>query len=263
MTNLANQNQSISDQIIDDYLFSNNIKLSEQQKTLFKWIAKSFELNPFKREIYAVTYKDRDWNINLSIVTGYQTYIDKATASWLLDWREVNTDYKDNQISWATIVIYRKDMRHPFKRSVSLNEFVGTKKDWSMTQMWSKMPEFMIKKVAIWQWFRLAFPNELWGIPCLSEEITHEKENIPEVQKTEFTSDRIPKFIEWVESWKTTLADAMQYLKDTCIVSDEVMDELLDCIKNTFLDDINNLTDDTITTPETTNSTEEDVSISD
>ena len=42
---------------------------------------------------------------------------------------------------------------------------------------WAEMPEFMIKKVAIWQGFRLCFPSELWGLPYLAEEITSETEN--------------------------------------------------------------------------------------
>jgi hypothetical protein len=33
------------------------------------------------------------------------------------------------------------------------------------------MPEFMIKKVCIGQGFRLAFPNELGGLPYLQEEL--------------------------------------------------------------------------------------------
>ena len=44
------------------------------------------------------------------------------------------------------------------------------------------MPEFMIKKVCIGQGFRLAFPNELGGLPYLQEEIegiVHEEITLP------------------------------------------------------------------------------------
>lgn len=258
MTNLATQNQSIFDQIIDEYLFSNNTNLTDQQKSLFKNIAKSFGLNPFKREIYATTFKG-----NMSVITGYQVYIDRATSSWYLDWREINTDYKDDVLIWATITIYRNDMKHPIKWSASLKEFIGKKGENEINYMRSKMPEFMIKKVVIWQWFRLAFPNELWGMPYLSEEITHNTENIPEVIKKDFTSERIPKFIEYIKSWEKNLADAMEYLKSSYNISEEVENELLEAIKTHILDDINNLADDTTTIPETTETAQEDVSTTD
>jgi hypothetical protein len=48
------------------------------------------------------------------------------------------------------------------------------------------MPEFMTKKVAIGQGFRLAFPNELGGMPYLAEEITDQKfEDLEQLQKKE------------------------------------------------------------------------------
>ena len=41
------------------------------------------------------------------------------------------------------------------------------------------MPEFMIKKVCIGQGFRLAFPNELGGLPYLQEELDMVEEPQP------------------------------------------------------------------------------------
>lgn len=185
------EKREITMEDIDNYLFGSWTKLTEQQKTMFYNIAKHFNLSPFAREIYAIPYersiKTEKWREkvpDMSLVTWYQVYIDRAMKSWMLDWRQVEVIYKEKdwiqKIDWAKITIYRKDWKTPFERFVWIREFVKLKSDWSPMWSWATMPEFMIKKVAIWQWFRLAFPNELSGMPYLSEEITSQKEDIKE-----------------------------------------------------------------------------------
>ncbi len=147
--------KTIEAKVIEDYLFTTGTKLNPQQKTLFIRLAQEFNLNPFKREIYAIPYGN-DFNI----VTGYQVYIQRAEATGKLDGWDVQS--KGEQ---ATINIYRKDFSKPFQWTVKRSDFDTGYKNWK------KMPDFMLKKVAIGQGFRLAFPNELSGVPYLQEEI--------------------------------------------------------------------------------------------
>lgn len=183
------QEQKITEEEVKDYLLGSWTKLTDNQFKMFRWIAKAFNLNPFKREIYAIPYernmKDETGKRvkvpDMSLVTWYQVYIDKAMKSWMLDWWNVDIIRKEDwKIEWAKIVIYRKDWKMPFEWFVWIKEFVKLKSDWSPMWSWATMPEFMIKKVAIWQGFRLAFPNELSWMPYLSEEITDKKEDIKE-----------------------------------------------------------------------------------
>jgi hypothetical protein len=145
----------IEAKVIEDYLFTTGTKLNPQQKTLFIRLAQEFNLNPFKREIYAIPYGS-DFNI----VTGYQVYIQRAEATGKLDGWDVQSEDEK-----ATINIYRKDFSKPFQWTVKRSDFDTGYKNWK------KMPDFMLKKVAIGQGFRLAFPNELSGVPYLPEEI--------------------------------------------------------------------------------------------
>ena len=55
-------------------------------------------------------------------------------------------------------------------------EAVQKKKDGFPTQFWSKQPRFQLRKVAMAQAFRLAFPDELGGLPYESAELP-ESEN--------------------------------------------------------------------------------------
>jgi hypothetical protein len=71
----------------------------------------------------------------------------------------------------AIIEIYRKDQSHPFQHEAYYSEAVQTKYDGNPNRTWSKMPRFMLKKVAIGQGFRLCFPDEMGGMPYEEAEI--------------------------------------------------------------------------------------------
>lgn len=162
------------DQIIK-YLdtFGLTSELNDLEKQQFIEIAEAYQLNPFKREIYAVPYGEGDYR-RLSIITGYEVYIKRAERTGKLDgWRAwVDGDTEDT--FRAIIEIYRKDWSHPFQHQVYWKEAVQRKRDGSLTSFWMKMPKFQLRKVCISQGFRLCFPDELGGIPYDASELTEE-----------------------------------------------------------------------------------------
>ncbi len=133
-------------------------------------ICKSFNLNPFKREVHIIKY-DKDSKA-AQIVVGYEVYTKRAERTGKLDGWDVDTGYKkildeagkEKMVPIAFINIYRKDWSRPFHWEVRLTEF--NKKQ----STWNQIPDFMGKKVAIAQGFRLAFPDELGGMPYTKEE---------------------------------------------------------------------------------------------
>lgn len=187
--------QTVDDKLLKDFLLGSDTKLSDKQTIMFMNLAKAFNLNPFKREIYAIPFERsvmKNWVrtkvADMSLVTWYQVYIERAMRSWLLDWWNVETVYRTEKkedwteaqkIDGARITIHRKDWKNPFERFVGIKEFAKLNKEWRPQGSWGTMPEFMIKKVAIGQGFRLAFPAELNWMPYLSEEITTESEKTP------------------------------------------------------------------------------------
>jgi hypothetical protein len=76
---------------------------------------------------------------------------------------------KDDIGQKAVIEIKRKDFSEPFRWEVYRNEFDKGQANWKT------MGTFMLKKVAISQGFRLAFPDELGGMPYIPEEMPTEK----------------------------------------------------------------------------------------
>jgi phage recombination protein Bet len=152
--------------VVTDFLFSSGTKLTEQQKKLFVAIAIRSQLDPFKREIHPIPYKKEDGSYALSIVTGYEVYLKRADASGKLDGWKVWTEGKtqDGTLK-ACIEIKRKDWSTPLIHEVLFTEYnLGR-------SLWKTKPITMIKKVAIAQGFRLAFSEELAGMPYTADEL--------------------------------------------------------------------------------------------
>ena len=102
---------------------------------------------------------------------------------------------------------HRKDFQFPFVHDVYFVEYVGRKRDGSVTEFWRNKPITMIKKVAMAQGFRLCFSDELGGMPYTSEELsTMESDAVvvetikPEKKKRESKSDVIQPVVEQVKT---------------------------------------------------------------
>ena len=155
----------VQKQTLLDYLtaFGLASQLTQEEKLQFIEVAQAFRLNPFKREIHVAVYGEGEYR-RMSIVVGYQVYLDRAERTGQLDgWRAwVEGQGEDMK---ALVEIHRKDWHSPFVHEVYWKEAVQRKRDGQPTSFWSKMPKFQLKKVAISQGFRLAFPSELGGMP--------------------------------------------------------------------------------------------------
>ena len=143
---------------------------TDDEFSQFVGLARSFSLNPFKREIHFIKYGDK-----ANIVIGYEVYLKRAERTGCLDGWEVslNRDPETRDIEGATIIIHRKDRNKPFIWTVERNEFDTGK------SIWLKKPAFMIKKVAIGQGFRLCFPEDLGGMPYMAEELPDTADFVP------------------------------------------------------------------------------------
>lgn len=163
--------EKIDQKTVEEFLFSTGTKLDDQQKKLFFALSVRNQLDPFKREIYAIPYENKETGKKeLSVVTGYEVYLKRAERSGKLNgwkcWTEGSAAKGDLR---AIIEIERKDWSKPLKHEVMFSEYDLHR------SLWKTKPVTMIKKVAIAQGFRLAFPEELGGIPYTADEIdTHE-----------------------------------------------------------------------------------------
>ena len=158
-----NQGQQIvTEKMVTEYLqnFGYMKNLTQQEAYQFIMICKAQNLNPIKREAYAIKY-----NGSFQIITGYEIYIKRANETGLLDgWKCEVTRNMEGKILGAKTIIYRKDWKYPFEHEVSMSEYNR------QMALWKDKPETMIKKVCIAQAFRLCFSSELGGLPYTQEE---------------------------------------------------------------------------------------------
>lgn len=153
-----------------EYLNAMGNKLPAKHQAQFLELSQAFQLNPFKREIYAVGYGE-NWNI----ITGYEVYLKRAERIGKLDGWNCIVEGSGEQMT-ATVTIYRKDWKMPFSHTVLFSEVCQKTKDGKLNSVWAKMPSFMCKKVAIAQGFRLCFPDEFGGMPYTADEMPSEEQ---------------------------------------------------------------------------------------
>jgi phage recombination protein Bet len=148
-----------------DYLAAVGLtpELSEAERTQFVSVCQAFGLSPWKREVYATVYGEGSYR-RFSVIVGYETYLKRAERTGRLDGWSSRIEGSGNDMK-AVVEIHRRDWATPLVHEVYFVEAVQKKKDGSPTSFWVKQPRFQLKKVCISQAFRLAFPDELGGLP--------------------------------------------------------------------------------------------------
>lgn len=168
------QQIELSPAIVKQYLVSGGGNVTDQEVGLFLKICEAQKLNPFIRESYLVKYG----NSPASIIVGKDAFTKRAEANpnyrgqksgiivvnlkKELEYREGTFYLKDREElvgGWARVSF--KDDKDDVFNSVSFEEYVGKKKDGTVNSQWATKPATMIKKVALVQALRDAFPSAL------------------------------------------------------------------------------------------------------
>jgi len=147
----------LSPQIVRQYLVSGQGNVSDQEVMMFLNLCKFQRLNPFLREAYLIKYG----NSPATIVTGKEAFTKRATRNQHYRGHKVGAS-PDGLVAWAEV--YRDDYDIPIRVEVDYDEYVGRKGDGSITAMWKNKPKTMLKKVALVQALREAFPDDFGGM---------------------------------------------------------------------------------------------------
>lgn len=189
---------------VKNYLVSGDKdRVSDQEVAMFINLCRFTGLNPWLREAYCIKYG----NEPATLVVGKDAYFKRAEANEAYDGMEAGIivqDEENGEISYrvGTLIlsgekliggyaeVFRKDRNHSFRIEVSFDEYSGKKKDGTLNSQWSKKPATMIRKVAIVQALREAFPQSMSGM-YVAEEVGAEEPNYtvgdiiePQAQKT-------------------------------------------------------------------------------
>ena len=174
------EHSQITAKLLNDYFATLTDKLTDVQRNQFAAVAQAFGLNPFKREIYATTYRNKDGQTVMSIVTGYEVYLKRAEMNPNYDGFETEFNVVDKQMN-CTCKVYRKDRRMPITSTVWMAEYSTGR------SLWATKPRMMLEKVAIATAFRRAFPTDFGGMPYTNDELPEHMTGADKLEQQGYT----------------------------------------------------------------------------
>lgn len=171
------QQVRLSPRIVQDFLTSGGGRISSAEVVMFLNLCKYQRLNPFLREAYIIKYGDKP----ATIVVGKEAFTKRAKRN--ADYRgfqagiivqdgdsgpvsyRVGTFYLPGEKvvgGWAKVFVNGWD--NPVEAQVSMAEYVGRKSNGEVNSQWQGKPATMIRKVALVQALREAFPEDFSGM---------------------------------------------------------------------------------------------------
>ena len=154
-------NVELSPEIIKSYLVPSDSKITDPEIGFFLQMCKFQKLNPFMKEIYIVKYG----NYPAAFIIAKDTFLKRAKKNDTYQGHTVGIS-DDGKSAWAEVFI--KDFEKPIRVDVELEEYIQLK-DGQPNKMWKAKPKTMLKKVALVQVLREAFPQDLGGLYDQSE----------------------------------------------------------------------------------------------
>lgn len=173
---------TLTPETVKNYLVSGNRdKVSMQEVVMFMNLCKFNGLNPWLREAYLIKYG----NEPATIVAGKEAFTKRAETNdhfngyeagvvvlnedGQLIYRNGSLKLPDETLVGGYAEVWRKDREHSYRSEVSFDEYVGKKSDGTVNRQWATKPTTMIRKVALVQALREAFPGTLGGMYAAEE----------------------------------------------------------------------------------------------
>ena len=176
----TSEENKITSKLLSDYFATLTDKLTDVQRNQFAAVAQAFGLNPFKREIYATTYRNKDGQTVMSIVTGYEVYLKRAEMNPNYNGFETNFQVVNGEMG-CTCKVYRKDRTMPVTSTVWMSEYSTGR------SLWASKPRMMLEKVAIATAFRRAFPCDFGGMPYTTDELPEHMTGADKLEQQGYT----------------------------------------------------------------------------
>lgn len=222
-------------------------KANDGDLALFVQVCKKTGLDPFTRQIYAMSRRSKNergewvekWTYQVSI-DGFRLiaartgeYEGQTEPQWCGDdgkWLTVWLEEKAPRA--ARVGVYRKGFREPCYAVARFDTYAQYTRDDKLTQFWANMPELMISKVAESLALRKAFPNELSGLYTPEEMgAAKDDESSRETAKTQGYKQETKTTENFIKAQHKTQLAAPE---SSAIENEEVLDPSLVIIPGAF-----------------------------
>ena len=178
--------------IVKQFLVNGDAQnVTDQEVVMFIKLCQYQGLNPFLREAYLIKYGNQPATIvtgkaalekraaRCEKFRGFEAGVAVVSAEGKLEYRSGTLVLPGEELVGGWAEVYVEGFDKPVKSAVSLEEYIGRKKDGSVNGQWSTKPATMIRKVAKMQALREAFPEDFQGM--YSAEEMNVAEEMPEI----------------------------------------------------------------------------------
>jgi phage recombination protein Bet len=201
---VAGEKVELTPNIVRQYLVSGNPEsVTMQEIVMFMNLCKFNGLNPWLKEAYCIKYGSSP----ATMVVGKEAYLKRAEANPAYDGSEagiivfakdgtvenrVGTFHlKDEEVVGGWARVWRKDRSHPVTVEVPFDEYAGRTKDGQLNSQWRTKPATMIRKVALVNALREAFPGDIGGMYTEEEAQQEQPQDI--VVQSQVIKDNLPE----------------------------------------------------------------------
>lgn len=160
--------------VVMKYIISGNTQASDKDVYAFMAKCQARRLNPLAGDAYMTTYRNKDGSTTSTVIVSKDYFVRTATQQPTFDgmragvavlredgevlYREGSLVLPTEQLVGGWSEVYDKGRSHPSRAEVSLSEYDTGR------SMWRSKPATMIRKVALVQALREAYPGAYGGI---------------------------------------------------------------------------------------------------
>lgn len=178
----GNADVTLSLGMIKKYLVTGSPEnVTEQEMMMFMSLCRYQGLNPFVRDAYLIKYGSQPATIvvgkgalekraqRCERYRGFEAGIIVRTGDGSIEHRTGTFYLPEEQLVGGWAKVFVDGFTHPVEAAVSMQEYIGRKKDGSVNSQWATKPATMIRKVAKAQALREAFPEDMQGMYVAEE----------------------------------------------------------------------------------------------
>lgn len=204
------QEVKLSPDSVSQFVTKGNGKITREEAYNFIQLCRYAELNPFLNEAYIVKFGNQP----AQMITGKEAFMKRAerqksyngfkagivvfNSKGEIEEREgtIIIDGKEQLLGgWA--IVFRKDRDNEYKVTINFDEFAKRKNNGDLQSTWQSMPANMIRKSALVNALREAYPDQLGAM------YTEDEPNLTEVQAVK--EEKNEKTAEILEDFKSII----------------------------------------------------------
>ncbi|HJG95079.1 MAG TPA: phage recombination protein Bet [Enterococcus faecalis] len=225
------QEIKLSPDSVSQFVTKGNGKITREEAYNFIQLCRYAELNPFLNEAYIVKFGNQP----AQMITGKEAFMKRAerqksyngfkagivvfNSKGEIEEREgtIIIDGKEQLLGgWA--IVFRKDRDNEYKVTINFDEFAKRKSNGELQSTWQSMPANMIRKSALVNALREAYPDQLGAM------YTEDEPNLTEVQAVK--EEKNEKTEEILEGFKSIVNEPDEEITEAEFEENPLEDEV-------------------------------------